>query len=170
MLSDAINKALNKQMKLELSSSYAYAAMAAYFHMENLDGFANWMTLQAQEELGHAQKLYKYIIDANGKIEFEAIDKPEGSFDSPLAVFEASLGYEQEVTKSINELMDKAVQEKDHATTVFLQWFVMEQVEEEADVEGIIQKLKLVGNTPNGLFMMDCALGERRPAPASPAS
>ena len=170
MLSDAMNKALNSQVKLELSSSYAYAAMAAYFHMENLDGFASWMTMQAQEELGHAQKLYKYIIDANGKIEFEAIDKPCVKFDSPLAVFEASLGHEQEVTKAINELMDTAAAEKDHATTVLLQWFVMEQVEEEANVEGIIQKLKLVGNTPNGLFMMDRALGDRQAAPASPTA
>ena len=161
MLKDKIQKSLNAQMNFELSSSYLYLAMAAYFEGENLNGFAHWMKLQSGEEYGHAMKIYGYINQRNGRVNLAKIDAPKSEWKSASEVFSETLKHEKSVTKSINELVDVAIEEKDHATNAFLQWFVTEQVEEEATATNILNKIKLVGDNKNGLFLLDRELGMR---------
>jgi ferritin len=161
MISKKMEKALNKQINLELFSAYVYAAMAADFENKNLGGFASWMKAQTQEEVGHAVRLSDYVNEQGGRVTLEAIDKPTATYETPLKAFETALKHEQLVTKSINKLVDLANQESDHATATFLQWFVSEQVEEESTADSIVQKLKLVGSSGPGLFMMDRELGQR---------
>ena len=151
-------KSLNSQMNFELYSSYIYFAMASYLKSLDLNGFANWMDIQVQEEINHMMKLYNFIHDRGEKVELEAIAKPQNQWDSPLAVFEHALKHEKIVTKRVNDLVDKATQANDHATLNFLQWFIGEQVEEEANVKSVIQQIKLVGNA---LFLLDRELGQR---------
>lgn len=165
MISGKLEKALNKHLNMELFSAYLYAAMAAYFEHKNLNGFANWMRIQAREEMGHALKFYTYIHDVGGRVELDAIAKPPVDYKSALAVFEDALGHEQTVTKAIYKLMDLALAESHHATSTFLQWFVTEQVEEEKVADDIVKRLQLVGNSPEGLFLMDRELGARTFAP-----
>jgi len=162
MISKKMEKALNKQINLELFSAYIYAAMAVDFENKNLGGFASWMKAQTQEEVGHAVRISDYVNERGGRVTLEAIDKPPATYQAPLKAFEAALKHEQLVTKSINKLVDLAKEESDHATVTFLQWFVSEQVEEEATADSIVQKLKLVGNAGPGIFMMDRELGQRR--------
>jgi ferritin len=170
MLKKTIQDALNNQMNFELYSSYVYLSMAAYLKSISLDGMANWMEVQAQEELTHAMKFYHYVQDRGGKVLLTAISGPETEWSSPQAVFENSLSHEQEVTERINDLVSLAIDEKDHATNAFLQWFVTEQVEEEATVQNIVDQLKLTQNHPNGIFMMDRELAKRQiTATADPA-
>jgi ferritin len=135
--------------------------MSAYFQSINLAGMAHWMRVQAREELAHAMKFYDHVIERGGRVSLQVVDAPAAQWDSPLAAFEDAYRHEQKVTGLINQLVDDAVQSKDHATNAFLQWFVTEQVEEEASVDAIVQKLKLVGGAPGGLFMIDHHLGER---------
>ncbi|NUM56187.1 MAG: ferritin [Candidatus Hydrogenedentes bacterium] len=161
MISGKLEKALNKHLNAELFSAYLYAAMAAYFEHKNLNGFANWMRIQAREEMGHSLKFYTYIHDVGGRVELDAIAKPPVDYKSPLAVFEDALGHEQNVTKAIYKLMDLALAESHHATSTFLQWFVTEQVEEEKVADDIVKRLRLVGNSPEGLFLMDRELATR---------
>jgi len=161
MVSKKMEKALNKQITAEMYSAYLYAAMSAYFDSQNLDGFAKWMRAQAKEEMGHAMKFYHYIVETGGRVIFEAIDKPQAEFGKPVKVFEEVLKHERKVTKLIDGLVELARQEKDFATDNFLQWFVAEQVEEEATADGILQKLKMIGEHPHGIFMMNAKLGER---------
>jgi ferritin len=170
MIDSNLEKALNKQLNLELYSAYAYASMAAYFEYKNYNGFASWMRMQAAEEMGHAQKFYQYILNVGGRVMLDAIDKPPADFKSPLSVFKGALEHERKVTKSIYKLMDLANSESHHATATFLQWFVTEQVEEEAVADNIVQRLSMIGDSPEGLFMMDRELGARQPeAPATNA-
>ena len=164
MLSDKIQQALNGQMNAELYSSYLYLSMNAYFKSVNLDGFANWMYYQAQEELEHSMKFYDFIIQRGGTIQLQQIDAPPSEWSSPLAVFEATLEHEQKVTGLINGLVDVAHEEHDHATNIFLQWFVSEQVEEEESVGGVLEQLKLMGDAKGGLFMIDRELAKRSPS------
>jgi ferritin len=154
-------EALNKHANAEFYSSYLYLSMSAYFQSINLIGFAHWMRVQAREELAHAMKFYDHVIERGGRVSLQAVAAPTAQWDSPLAAFEDAYRHEQKVTGLINQLVDEAVQSKDHATNAFLQWFVSEQVEEEASVDAIVQKLKLVGGAPGGLFMIDHHLGER---------
>lgn len=161
MVSKKMEKALNKQINAELYSAYLYASMAAYFESRNLSGFAHWMKLQAQEEVEHAQKFYNYIFDAGGRVVLEALDKPPSEFASSLHAFEETLKHERHVTSLIHRLVDQARAESDHATEVFLQWFVTEQVEEEAAAAKLVEELKLIGDAPQGLFMMDRQLAQR---------
>jgi ferritin len=161
MLSDSMNKALNDQINAELYSAYLYMSMNAYFKSINLDGFAAWMHAQALEETQHAQKFYDFVNQRGGRVVLGAIDAPTKDWDSPLAVFEDTLAHEQKVTRLINNLMEVALQEKDHATQIFLQWFVTEQVEEEESVGGVLEQLKLMGAAQGGLFMLDRELGKR---------
>ncbi len=161
MLSTKMKKALNKQINFEFYSSYLYLAMAADFASKNLDGFAAWMQKQAQEEWGHGMKIYKHINERGEKVTLEKIDTPPAEWASVLEAYEASYKHEQEVTKRINDLMKLAQEENDFATAVFLQWFVSEQVEEEENVSSIVEKLKMVGDSPQGLFMMDRAVAQR---------
>lgn len=161
MIDEKMREALNKQLNAELYSSYLYLSMSAYFQSVNLSGFANWMRVQAQEELAHAMKFYDYVNERGGRVVLPAVDEPPSEWDSPLAVFEHVYEHEQKVTGLINKLVDLAVKARDHATNNFLQWFVSEQVEEEASADEVVQKLKLVGDDPSGLFMIDRELGQR---------
>jgi ferritin len=162
MLSDRMQKALNGQLNAEIYSSYLYLSMNAYFKSANLDGFANWMNAQAQEELMHAMKFYDFVHQRGGRVLLSAIDSPPTDWDSPLAVFEATLQHEQKVTGFINELVEIALEEHDHATQIFLQWFVTEQVEEEESVGRVLEQLKLLGDSRQGLFMMDREMAARQ--------
>ena len=161
MLTEKMQTALNGQLNAELYSSYLYLSMNAYFKSVNLDGFANWMYYQAQEELEHSLKFYDFIIRRGGKVQLQQIAAPSTEWNSPLAVFEATLKHEQKVTGLINDLVDVAHEERDHATNIFLQWFVSEQVEEEESVGGVLEQLKLLGDAKGGLFMIDRELSKR---------
>ncbi len=161
MLSEKMLNALNEQLNKELFSAYFYFGIAAYFKERSLDGFASWMEAQAEEELGHALRFYDYIFDRGGRVELERIEKPKQEFESPLKAFEAVYLHEVGVTQSIFKLVDLAKEENDHATYNFLQWFVQEQVEEEASTKTIVDKLKIIGDSPQGIFMLDRELGAR---------
>lgn len=161
MLNDKIAKTLNDQINAELYSSYLYLSMAAYFESTSLSGCANWMRLQAQEELTHAMKIFNYINERGGRCLMEAIGKPQNEWDSPLQVFEHVVEHEQKVTGLINNLVDCAVEERDHATRNFLEWFVAEQVEEEASVGAVCDKMRMVEKDSGGLFALDLELGKR---------
>lgn len=161
MLGEKMQQALNGQINAEMYSSYLYLAMSAYFESVGLGGFSRWMQLQAQEELMHAMKLYHYVNERGGRVILTAIDAPPAEWDSALAVFEATYQHEQKVTGLIHGLVDLAIKEKDHATNSFLQWFVTEQVEEEATASEVVNKLRLMGDAPGGLFVMDRELGTR---------
>lgn len=161
MLSKKVEKALNEQLNAEMYSSYLYLSMNAYFKSTNLDGFANWMYAQAQEELMHAMKFYDFINQRGGRVVLSRIDSPPVEWDSPQAVFEETLKHEQKVTGLINALVETALSENDHATNIFLQWFVTEQVEEEDSVGSVLEQLKFLGGAKGGLFMMDRELAKR---------
>ncbi len=161
MISKKMEKALNGQLNAELYSAYLYLSMAAYFESADLAGFANWMRVQVQEERFHAMKFYDYIIGRGGRVTLDSIQAPPSDWDSPLAVFEATLTHEQKVTGLINDLMDLAREEKDNASEIFLQWFVNEQVEEEDNAGKVLGQLKLIKDSPQALFMMDREMGQR---------
>jgi len=161
MIKEKIQDALNEQINAELYSSYLYLSMSAYFESNNLKGCANWMRVQTQEELVHAMKFYDYLIERGGKVVLSSIESPPTEWPSPLAIFENAYQHEQKVTGLINELVDLAIAEKDHATNNFLQWFVSEQVEEEASADEVVQKIKLMGDARGGIFMLDRELAQR---------
>ena len=161
MLNERIQDAFNKQINAELFSSYLYVSMAAFFESQNLKGMARWMRLQAQEENMHAMKFFDFINERGGKIVLTQIDAPKTEWSSPLDVFEDTCKHESKVTGLINELVDLSLSEKDHAANAFLQWFVTEQVEEEASVLEITEQLKLTGDQGSMLFMLDRELGQR---------
>ncbi len=161
MIKDKIIDALNNQLNSELFSSYKYLAMAAYFENENLSGFSHWMKLQSQEEYGHAMKFYGYILEVGAKVKLQKIEPSKDGWKSVKDIFEETLKHEQEVTKSIYDIMDLTISEKDHATSIFLQWFVNEQVEEESTAGKILEKIKLVGDAKSGLFLLDREMGMR---------
>lgn len=161
MFSEKMEAALNEQINAELYSSYLYLSMAAYFHEINLAGFAHWMEAQALEEQTHAMKFYHFVNERGGRVALTAIDGPPTRWESPLAVLEAVYAHEQKVSGLINELVNLAMAERDHATNNFLQWFVSEQVEEEASADEVVQKLKLMGEAKGALFMLDQELGQR---------
>ena len=162
MFSKKMEKALNKQINAELYSSYLYLSMATHFSNAGLAGCANWMQQQAQEELFHAMKMFAYVNGRGGRVILESIDKPPHQWKTTLQVFEDVLAHEQKVTGLINDLVNLAIAEKDHATNNFLQWFVAEQVEEEDNAGSLVNKLKLIGKDANGLFMLDTELAQRK--------
>lgn len=170
MINPKLQDAFNKQINAELYSSYLYFSMSAYFQNKNLKGMAHWMRIQAQEEMLHVLKFFDFVNGRGGRVKLEAIDKPPVEWNSPLAVFEEGYKHEQKVTRLINDLVDLAIAEKDHAANSFLQWFVDEQVEEEANSDEIVQNLKMIGDNSQGLFLIDKELASR-PAPtlAAPA-
>jgi len=161
MIDQRMQEALNKQVNAEIYSAYLYLSMSAHFQSVNLAGFANWMRVQAHEELMHALKFYDYVNERGGRIVLQPVEAPPSHWDSPLAVFEHVYQHEQKVTGMINKLVDLAVEIRDHATNNVLQWFVAEQVEEEASADEVVQKLKLVGDDPSALFMIDRELAQR---------
>lgn len=162
MISPKMESALNKQVNAEFYSSYLYLSMAADFESKNLPGFANWMYVQAQEEWGHGMKIFSYINEQGGTVKLEAIKGPQTEWKSPLEIFEDSYKHEQYVTSLIHNLVTLANEEKDYATQIFLQWFVTEQIEEEASASDIVGKLKMIGDAPHGLFMIDRELAQRQ--------
>ena len=161
MIEKKLEQALNEQVNAEMYSAYLYLSMESYFKSLNLNGFATWMRAQTQEEMMHALKIYDFIIERGGRVLLKPIEGPQTKWDSSLAVFEAVSKHEQKVTSLINNLVDLAIEEKDHATNSFLQWFVNEQVEEEASADGIVQQLTMMENAPGGMFMLDRELGQR---------
>jgi len=161
MINEKMEKAINKQINAELYSAYLYLSMSAYFESINLSGFANWMKIQAQEEVSHAMKFYAYLFERGGRVTMTSIDAPKTAWSSPLSAFEDVYQHEQKVTGLIHNLMNLALAEKDHASVSMLRWFVDEQVEEESSADAIVEKLKLVGEKGRGIFMLDQQLGQR---------
>jgi ferritin len=157
----AVEKAINEQINAELYSAYLYLSMAAYFESQNLKGFAHWMQAQTKEEVGHAMKMYGFVFERGGKVALKAIENPQSSWKSPLNAFESVYEHEQKVTELINKLVDVARSENDVASENFLMWFIDEQVEEEAHASEIVEKLKMIGDARQGLFMLDRELGAR---------
>ncbi len=161
MVSQKIADAINEQVNAELYSSYLYMSMAAYFEGIQLPGCAHWMMVQAQEEMTHAIRLYKHLNERGGRAMLKAIDGPETEWESPLACFKAVAEHESKVTSLINGLMRLAREEGDFASEGFFQWFVNEQVEEEASAAEVVGMVKLAQETQGGLYMMDKEMAAR---------
>ena len=168
MISDKMAKELNNQIREELYSAYLYLEMSACATHMGLAGTANWFMVQTQEEMAHTRIFYNYLNSQNQKVLLQAIDQPPAKFKTALEMFQAALKHENHVTGRINLLSNLAVKEKDHATQIFLQWFVSEQVEEEENANDIIGRLKLAGTDGSGLFMIDRELAARVFALPSP--
>ncbi|MFC1769252.1 ferritin [Nanoarchaeota archaeon] len=154
--------AINKQINAELYSAYLYLSMSAYFESTNFKGFAGWMKVQAGEEVEHSMKFMNHINERGGRVILDAIDAPKKEWKSPLDAFEEAYNHELEVTSLIDNLVKIANEEKDNAASVMLHWFTNEQIEEEDQTGEIVEKLKLIKDSPNGLFMLDKVLGERK--------
>lgn len=160
-MNERIEKMINDQMNFEFYSAYIYKAMAAYCDAIDLPGFANWFKVQVQEEMYHAEKMYNYLLERRGRPFFTKVDAPPKDWDSVKAAFEHAFEHEQIVTDRINKIMTAAIEENDHATRSFLNWYVDEQVEEEASVDAIIKQLELVKESGHGLFMMEKDMAAR---------
>ena len=167
MISTKMQDALNKQLNEELFSSYLYLSMAAYFEEKNLKGFAHWFRIQNQEENMHGMKFFNFIVQKGGKVSLKQIETPKTDWNSILEVFTDSLKHEQKISGLINLLTELSMNEKDYATHTFLQWFITEQVEEEANVHELIQKLEMIGDNKSGLYLLDNELRSRVAAPIS---
>ncbi len=161
MIKENIEKSINEQINAELYSAYLYLSMAADFADKGYEGMEQWMRAQAREEKEHTMRFFDYLQERGGRIKLEAIEKPKEEWESPLEAFEEALEHEKYVTERINEMADMAEKEKDRATLNMLQWFIDEQVEEEDSTENIVNKLKMVKDSPSGLMMLDSKLGER---------
>jgi ferritin len=161
VLGTEVQKAINEQINDELYSAYLYLSMSAYCDTSNLLGFAHWMRLQSQEELTHAMKLFDFVHDRGGQALLKAINQPPADFKSPLDVMEQALAHERQVSQMIHRLYEFATNEKDYATLAQLQWFLLEQVEEEKRASEIVQQIKLAGNQGPALLLLDRQLGSR---------
>ena len=161
MLSQKLVDAINDQISFEIHSALIYKAMQAYFEAEDLPGMANWMDVQFQEEMAHAEKMFQFVCEAGCRVRMLAMEEPQNEYASPLDAFQTALAHEKIVTGRINSLMDLAQGEKNHAAQIFLQWFVTEQVEEEANASHIIAQLKRVKEDGRGLMMIDQELSKR---------
>jgi len=176
MISQAMAAQINEQINRELYSAYLYLGLSAQAESMSLRGTAAWFMAKHDEELAHAHKMYRYLIDQDAEVGFREISAPAAVDKSVLPMFEATLAHEREVTRRVNDLVDHALSEKDHATNVFLQWFVTEQIEEEATVNDILGRLRLFGDQGQGLLMIDnelaataakmAAAAATQPAPA----
>ncbi len=167
MISEKIEAAFNKQITVELHASNLYLAMGAYFDALAYRGFGHWLRLQSDEERQHAQRIIDIVVDRGGAVEIQGIEAPD-SFESPLAVFEQVVAQEQKVTRMFHVLSDLAEEESDHTTLVELEWFLLEQVEEERVSSDILKKVKRLHNSPSGMLELDRDLGGR-PAGEDPA-
>ncbi|SNB44923.1 ferritin [Geobacter sp. DSM 9736] len=161
MLNKTMTEALNRQLNEELYSAYLYLSMSSYAGSIGLKGAANWFMVQYQEEMAHFMKFYTYINNQGEHVVLLPLAAPPSEFDSLLDMFEKTLKHEQHITSCINDLVDLALREKDHATSIFLQWFVTEQIEEEENDRDLIAKLKLIGDNGQGLLMLDNEMGTR---------
>ena len=170
MMSKTMQDAMNEQMKHEFYSSYLYLSMSAFCDRANLPGLARWMRAQAQEEIKHAMKIFDHVLDRGGKVELQQLGRPPADFTSPKEVFDQAHKHEQQVTASINKVYGLAVDERDFASTAFLDWFVKEQVEEEKTSGLLAEQFRMVGEDRPGLLMLDRELGQRKSgAPQAPA-
>ena len=160
-MNEKIVSMINDQINKELYSEYLYLAMKTYFMEQNLMGFVNWFDVQVQEEHAHAIGMFNYLNERGGKIELLPIDKPEFSGKTPLEIFEEVLKHEQYVTSRINTVYDVAEEVRDRAAMKFLDWYIDEQVEEEASVDGVLSTLKLIGDDKNALLLLDKDLATR---------
>ncbi|MBI2547891.1 ferritin [Candidatus Woesearchaeota archaeon] len=161
VLSKKVHEALNKQINKEFQSAYIYLAMAAYFDSIYLRGFRHWMEAQAKEEVHHGMKIYEHILERDSTVVLQPIQAPALAWKSPLDAVTAAYKHEQEVTKSIHQIVDVAQAEHDHTTEVFLQWFVNEQVEEEDATLELLKRVTLAGNEGAGLLLLDAELAKR---------
>lgn len=161
MIKEKMLNALNEQINAEQYSSLLYLSMSAWFSEKGLPGFANWMYIQYQEEMTHANKFFKYVTERSGKVTLKAIEQMPTEFKDIVDVFEKTKTHEELVTSLINNLVDVAIAERDHAAQSFLKWFVDEQVEEEANVQEILDTLKLINGQGNGIFMLDREMRQR---------
>jgi ferritin len=163
MISDTLRDEINEQIKYEMYSAYMYLAMSAWCAERNLSGFAHWMNLQAQEEVDHAMRFFNFLLERGARVELQTIDAPPSDYGDPVAVMEKSLEHEKFVSSRIHQLYKLAVEEGDYPAQVMLQWFVSEQVEEEASIDEIIERMKMFGSDGTSLFMVDTQLGARKP-------
>lgn len=172
MISQSMSASLNRHLNNELYSALLYLSMSSFAATLGLKGAANWFAVQYREEMVHFMKFYAYVNSQGENVRLGSLEKVPHEWSTLLEMFEATLKHELFITKCINDLMDQALSEKDHATSIFLQWFVTEQIEEEENDRDIIAKLKLVGDNPQGLLMLDGELGTRMftPAPGDPAA
>lgn len=168
MISSKIQNAINAQIQAEMYSANLYLAMSAYFGAEGLAGFANWMYIQYQEEMLHAMKFFRYLNSRGGRVLIQALEQPEPNYQSVLDVFEKTLAHEQKVTSLIHNLYEIALEEKDYAFQSFLKWYIDEQVEEEETAQGLIDKIKLLGEAKN-LYLLDQEMAQRVFAPSASA-
>lgn len=153
--------AFNEQINKEYYSEYLYLAMKTLFAQMNLPGFVNWFNIQVQEERAHAEGMYEYVLERGGNVELFAIDKPVVNGKTPLKIFKQVLEHEQYVTSRINAVYDVAEEVKDRAAMLFLNWYVKEQVEEEASVGDVLAKLEMIGDDKQGLLALDKELATR---------
>lgn len=165
MISEKMQQSLNEQLQKEFYSAYFYLSMEAYFASRDLNGFANYFHVQAQEERDHAMMIFNYISHVGGKVKLGQIDAPKYDFESIEEVMKLTLEHEQFITRSIYSVLDLAISERDHKTNAFLQWFVTEQAEEESNAENNLNKVRLVGNDGRGILMLDAELAQRVYAP-----
>lgn len=156
-----VQDALNAQIGKELYAAHLYLAMAAYFEHQNLRGFAHWMRVQNQEEVGHAMRIFEFMNDNGGRVVLDGVDKPPMEFKGPLEVMHQALEHERGVTQSINQLYELAQKEKEYPAQLMLQWFIDEQVEEERQASDIIARLEMAGDSAPALLMIDKELGAR---------
>ena len=161
MISDKMTQAFNEQVNREMYSAILYMSMSAHCNQVGLKGFANWFMVQYHEEMLHAMKIYEYIQRQGAQVKLAAIQAPPTTFESPLEMFTQTLTHDQFITRSINDLMELAIAEKDHASQIFLEWYVTEQVEEEENDNDIIAQLKFIKDNPQGLMMLDRELAGR---------
>lgn len=162
MLTKKLQDALNEQINKEFFAEYLYLSMSAYLESIEMEGFANYFNVQAQEEHFHAMKMFNFVHDKGGRVILKALKEPKSEYSSVINVIEESLKHEKFVTKCINELMDTAIKENDHSVRSFLQWYVDEQVEEEATISKLLAKLKLIKGEGFGLLTLDNQLGLRK--------
>lgn len=167
MLSEKLHAALNAQMNYEFYSAHAYLAMAAYCSDESYDGFANFFLVQAEEERFHAMKFYTFLNDMGYRATIDGFHSPGNDFSSLLDAFKKALEHEKEVTRRIYGLADIALEEREHATTAFLKWFIDEQVEEESSFNTLIAKISRIEKDSNAVFMLDAELAARTFNPAA---
>lgn len=160
-MDEKLSLALNDQMNFEIYSSYIYLSMSSYFKSISMNGMCNWMDIQAREEATHARRFYNYLHERGEKVVLDSIPKPGNEWDSPLAVFKDALAHEKEVTARVNKLIDLSMEVRDHATTGHLQWFIDEQVEEEANAMEIVRQLEIAKDSPHALMLLDRELGQR---------
>ncbi|MDH3284537.1 MAG: ferritin [Acidobacteriota bacterium] len=162
MLDKSMEKSLNRQINQELDGAYNYLAMAAYMDRINLTGFATWLRAQREEELAHAMRLYQYVLDRGGRIELEALSKPQADFEGVREVFVKAIQLEKQNTSAINDLFRLAVEQGDYATQSHLQWFIDEQVEEEKQFDEVSGLLDMVGEDKSALLLLNDKLGARK--------